>query len=221
MPPTDIETATPRPHSHGTDALRPREGSVPERRHDVRCLALPGDHGCVRDHGRRGSGDQGAGHRSVRQAVPRGRVHGARLRLPPPRGERRQPRQIVRIGEQHADWQAAIHFARTLPEVDPARVAIWGFSLSGGHIFRVAARNPGLAAAIAQTPLADGPAAAPSAMRHTTTARAPAPDRPRPARRRRWPVRPPAPAGPARRSARHRRHAHHARCPQRRPSAQP
>ena len=53
-----------------------------------------------------------------------------------------QPRQIVRIGEQHADWHAAIDFARTLPDVDPTRVAIWGFSLSGGHIFPVAARNP-------------------------------------------------------------------------------
>ena len=79
-----------------------------------------------------------------------------------------QPRQIVRMGEQHADWQAAIQFARTLPHVDPARVAIWGFSLSGGHIFAVASRNPGLAAAIAQTPLVDGPAATPGAMRHTT-----------------------------------------------------
>jgi uncharacterized protein len=79
-----------------------------------------------------------------------------------------QPRQIVRMGEQHADWQAAIQFARSLPDVDPTRVAIWGFSLSGGHIFPVASRNPGLAAAIAQTPLVDGPAAAPGAMRHTT-----------------------------------------------------
>src|SRR3954452_19777733 len=78
------------------------------------------------------------------------------------------PRQIVRIREQHADWKAAIDFARGLPDVDPSRVAIWGFSLSGGHVFPVAARDPGLAAAIAQTPLADGPATAPAAMRHTT-----------------------------------------------------
>src|SRR5215208_1760580 len=53
-----------------------------------------------------------------------------------------QPRQIVRIGEQHADWHAAIQFAHTLPEVDPTRVAIWGFSLSGGHILPVASGNP-------------------------------------------------------------------------------
>jgi dienelactone hydrolase len=61
------------------------------------------------------------------------------------------PRQVVRIREQLADWQAAIGFAATLPGVDPARLAVWGFSASGGHIFSVAARNPGLAAAIAQS----------------------------------------------------------------------
>jgi uncharacterized protein len=79
-----------------------------------------------------------------------------------------EPRQIVRVGEQLADWQAAIEFARTLPGVDPARLAIWGFSLSAGHVFRVAARNPDLAAAISQAPLADGRAATPNAMRHST-----------------------------------------------------
>jgi uncharacterized protein len=78
-----------------------------------------------------------------------------------------EPRQVVRIRDQQADFQAAIDFARTL-DVDPARIAIWGFSLSGGHVFPVAARNPGLAAAIAQSPLADGPAATPNAMRHQT-----------------------------------------------------
>jgi pimeloyl-ACP methyl ester carboxylesterase len=77
-----------------------------------------------------------------------------------------QPRQVIRIREQLADWDEAIRFAAALPDVD--RIAIWGFSLAGGHVFRVAARNPMLAAAIAQTPLADGQAAASSAFRHTT-----------------------------------------------------
>ncbi len=77
-----------------------------------------------------------------------------------------QPRQVVRMKDQLADWQAAIAFAATLPGVDPAKLAIWGFSLSGGHVFRVAARNPQLAAAIAQTPNADGQAAARNAMRY-------------------------------------------------------
>jgi pimeloyl-ACP methyl ester carboxylesterase len=77
-----------------------------------------------------------------------------------------RPRQIIGIKKQLADWQAAIAFASTLPGVDPARLAIWGFSLSGGHVFRVAARDPRLAAAIAQTPNADGPAATRNARRH-------------------------------------------------------
>ena len=77
-----------------------------------------------------------------------------------------QPRLVLPIRDQLADWQAAIAFAPALLGVDPARLAIWGFSASGGHIFRVAARNPQLAAAIAQMPNTDGPAAARNAMRY-------------------------------------------------------
>jgi fermentation-respiration switch protein FrsA (DUF1100 family) len=78
------------------------------------------------------------------------------------------PRQVVRVGEQRADLRCAIAHARTLPAVNPARVALWGFSLAGGHVFRVAAADAVLGAAIAQAPLADGPAAAPNALRHMT-----------------------------------------------------
>jgi uncharacterized protein len=81
-----------------------------------------------------------------------------------------QPRQVVRLDDDLADWHAAIGFAGTLPEVDPAKVAIWSFSLNGGHIFRVAADHPDLAAAIAQTPNADGLAASRNAARHQTPA---------------------------------------------------
>jgi pimeloyl-ACP methyl ester carboxylesterase len=78
------------------------------------------------------------------------------------------PRQVVRLGDQREDFANAVEFARTLPEVDPSRVAIWGFSASGGHVFPVAARDPKLGAAIAVSALADGPASAPNAFRHTT-----------------------------------------------------
>jgi len=78
------------------------------------------------------------------------------------------PRQLVRIGDQLADWQAATGFASTLPGVARDKLAIWGFSVSGGHVFTVAARNPGLAAAIAHSPLADGLDATRNALRHTT-----------------------------------------------------
>jgi pimeloyl-ACP methyl ester carboxylesterase len=77
-----------------------------------------------------------------------------------------QPRQVLPIRDQLADWQAAIAMAATLPGVDPARLAIWGFSVSGGHIFRVAACNPRLAAAIAQTPTVDGPTTMRNAARY-------------------------------------------------------
>ena len=77
-----------------------------------------------------------------------------------------QPRQVQRVGEQLADWRAAIGCARALPGVDPARIAIWSFSASAGHVFRIAAGGPVLAAAIAQTPYADGPAASRNAARY-------------------------------------------------------
>jgi uncharacterized protein len=79
-----------------------------------------------------------------------------------------QPRQLVRIADQESDFRAGVTFAKTLPEVDPAKVAIWGFSLSGGHVFPVAAQSSDLGAAVAVSPLADGLAAAPNAFRHTT-----------------------------------------------------
>lgn len=79
-----------------------------------------------------------------------------------------RPRQLVRIREQLADWRSAVGFAAALPEVDPARLAVWGFSATGGHILTLAARDRRLAAAIAQTPNAGGPAAARHAMSFQT-----------------------------------------------------
>ncbi|WP_371476880.1 alpha/beta hydrolase [Kitasatospora sp. NBC_00315] len=78
------------------------------------------------------------------------------------------PRQIVDFDEQVADWHSAIEYASGRPDVDPERIAVWGFSLAGGHVFRVAADHPRLACAIAQTPLVDGRAIAPHALRSMT-----------------------------------------------------
>ncbi|MEV1173835.1 alpha/beta fold hydrolase [Nonomuraea sp. NPDC049784] len=77
-----------------------------------------------------------------------------------------QPRLVLPVKNQLADWEAAIAFAATLPGVDPARLGLWAFSLSGGHVIRVAARNPQLAAVIAQTPNVGGPAAMRSTAAH-------------------------------------------------------
>jgi pimeloyl-ACP methyl ester carboxylesterase len=81
------------------------------------------------------------------------------------------PRQVVRIREQLADWEAALDCAASLPGVVPGKIAGWGFSLAAGHLLRLAARPPGqqrLAAVIAQAPLVDGAASSPSALRHET-----------------------------------------------------
>ncbi|MCK2220069.1 alpha/beta fold hydrolase [Actinomadura sp. ATCC 31491] len=77
-----------------------------------------------------------------------------------------RPRLVLPVRKQLADWQAAIGFAATLPEADPARLALWGFSASGGHVLRVAARDPRVAAVIAQTPNVGGPAATRSVTAH-------------------------------------------------------
>lgn len=79
-----------------------------------------------------------------------------------------RPRLVMRPRDMVADWEAAIQFARTLEDVDPARVAVWSFSASAGHVFSVAARNHELGAAIAQTPLADAPVAMVALMRYST-----------------------------------------------------
>lgn len=67
-----------------------------------------------------------------------------------------EPRQLLSVSRQLADWQAAFDFVRTLPKVDAKRVAIWGSSFGGGHAITTAAKVPGVAAAIAQVPFADG-----------------------------------------------------------------
>jgi pimeloyl-ACP methyl ester carboxylesterase len=66
------------------------------------------------------------------------------------------PRQVVSLPRQLEDWAAAIRFARALPAVDPARIGLWGTSLSGGHVITVAARDPEIAAVSAQCPMVDG-----------------------------------------------------------------
>lgn len=79
-----------------------------------------------------------------------------------------RPRLLVRMRDQLGDWEAAIAFAATLPEVDPTRLAIWSYSVNGGQVLAVAARHPELAAAIAISATVDGPAASRNAVRHQT-----------------------------------------------------
>lgn len=75
-------------------------------------------------------------------------------------------RQVARVADQLADWHAAIAYARSLPGIDPDRIALWAFSASGGHVLRVAAADPRVAAVIAQTPNVDGPTVSRHAARY-------------------------------------------------------
>lgn len=67
-----------------------------------------------------------------------------------------EPRQVLSMTKQLADWDAAIEYALSRPEVDPERVAIWGSSVGGGHAIEVASRHPELCAAVSQCPFTDG-----------------------------------------------------------------
>ena len=53
------------------------------------------------------------------------------------------------------DWCAAIAFARSLPTIDPGRVATFGSSMGGGNALAAAAADPEVAAAISQVPFLD------------------------------------------------------------------
>ncbi|MEZ5114512.1 MAG: alpha/beta fold hydrolase [Nocardioidaceae bacterium] len=66
------------------------------------------------------------------------------------------PRELLRVPLQREDYHAAIAHARTIPEVDPERVVLWGTSFSGGHVIVTAAEDPRVVAAIAQCPFTDG-----------------------------------------------------------------
>jgi uncharacterized protein len=67
-----------------------------------------------------------------------------------------QPRQLLDIGRQLADYRAVVAWARQLDGVDPERIVLWGSSFSGGHMFALGATDPNLAAVIAQAPFTDG-----------------------------------------------------------------
>ncbi|HEY4280040.1 MAG TPA: alpha/beta fold hydrolase [Conexibacter sp.] len=67
-----------------------------------------------------------------------------------------EPRQLLSISQQLADWSAAVSYARTVDGVDPERIVLWGSSFSGGHVLATAARDHRIAAVISQTPFVDG-----------------------------------------------------------------
>jgi pimeloyl-ACP methyl ester carboxylesterase len=70
-----------------------------------------------------------------------------------------KPRQWVSVRRQLQDWAAAIAYARTLPGVDPQRIATWGSSFSGAHSVAAAVADGKIAAVSSQGAMMDGQAA--------------------------------------------------------------
>jgi uncharacterized protein len=77
-----------------------------------------------------------------------------------------EPRQLVDWRRHREDYAAAIACTRSLPGVDPERIALWGTSYSGGHVIAVAADDGEVAAVISQVPAVDGLAVLVALVRH-------------------------------------------------------
>ena len=76
-----------------------------------------------------------------------------------------EPRQLIWVPHQLEDYVAAIEYARGLKEIDPARIALWGTSMSGGHVIVTAAKDNQIACVSAQCPGLDGRASAKMAFK--------------------------------------------------------
>ncbi|MFN2201234.1 MAG: alpha/beta hydrolase, partial [Caldilineaceae bacterium] len=67
-----------------------------------------------------------------------------------------EPRQLIWIPTQLADWRVAIRHAREHKDIDSSRIALWGTSLSGGHVIAIASEDHAIACISAQCPGLDG-----------------------------------------------------------------
>jgi fermentation-respiration switch protein FrsA (DUF1100 family) len=70
-----------------------------------------------------------------------------------------EPRQHISLRAQRVDVQAALSSARSHRAIDSGRVGLWGTSLGGMNVLRVAASRDDVAVAIVQCPMVHGPAA--------------------------------------------------------------
>jgi alpha-beta hydrolase superfamily lysophospholipase len=63
-----------------------------------------------------------------------------------------RPRHLLLIHKQLEDWRSVLAYVRENDRIDPARLAVWGASLGGGHAMTMAAEKNGIAAAVLQAP---------------------------------------------------------------------
>ena len=73
-----------------------------------------------------------------------------------------EPRELLDIARQHADFRCALAYGRGLDWVDPERVWLFGGSFSGGHVLAVGADEGRVAAIVSQCPFMDGLATLPA-----------------------------------------------------------
>ena len=69
------------------------------------------------------------------------------------------PRHVLVPQKEIKDWHAALAYARTLPNIDKSKIALWGTSFAGGLVVTVAAQDGKVAATVSQCPMLDGLAA--------------------------------------------------------------
>jgi uncharacterized protein len=75
-------------------------------------------------------------------------------------GSAGQPREVLSVPRQRADYSTVIGWAVEQPYIDPRQIIVWGTSFAGMHVLELAVSDNRLAAAVAQAPLTDGLAAA-------------------------------------------------------------
>jgi dienelactone hydrolase len=67
-----------------------------------------------------------------------------------------KPRSLVDVSKQLEDWHAALSYIRSLEEVDPDQVALFGSSFGGGHVMQIGKADTRVKAIIAQCPFTNG-----------------------------------------------------------------
>lgn len=63
------------------------------------------------------------------------------------------PRSEILPHQQSEDYHDAVTFLRNIPEVDDSKIAIWGYSLSGGHAIKAGAIDRRIKAVISVCPM--------------------------------------------------------------------
>lgn len=66
------------------------------------------------------------------------------------------PRNQINPWQRVRDADAALTHLKSLPQIDPRKIVLWGTSFGGGHALELAAEYPTLLGAIAQVPMLDG-----------------------------------------------------------------